>query len=80
MDPQEMKLPELEQSAITSNVLLRREWVMDPPPWIMQRLPEDLVVNIYRIKMEGIAEIAELESQMKVVEAKVYRGIAEVIG
>ena len=40
------------------------EWVLDPPPWIIQYLDKDNLMKIYRIKLEGLAKIKEIESRV----------------
>lgn len=77
MNPEKMKLPEMEKSVFASNVFLRREWVEDPPPWIVSRLRDDLVVDIYRIKMNHLAELAKIEVQIKEIESKMFSEIAK---
>ncbi len=77
MNHREMKLPELESSVFASNVFLHREWVMDPPPWIVQKLRPVLLENIYRIKMKHLAELSKIEVQIKEVEARMFSEIAK---
>jgi hypothetical protein len=79
MNAEEMKLPEMEKSVFGSNVFLRKEWVMDPPSWIVSRLRDDLIVNIYRIKMNHLAELAKLEAHIKEIESKMFSEIAASI-
>ncbi len=79
MKPEEMKLPELEKSVLTSTLFLRREWVMDPPPWIVSRLRDDLLVTVYGIKMKHLAELAKIEVQIKEVESRMFSEIAKAM-
>ena len=76
MDPKEMKLTELENLSIVSAPFLRREWVIDPA---QLRLPDDVIKNVTKIKLRGLAEVAQFESQIKAVEAKVFAELAEVL-
>ena len=73
MRPEEMKLPEVGKSWLSTEPF-RREWVMDPPPWI--RLPDDLVVDIYRIKMNYLVQLTKIEMQIKELEGKMFGEIA----
>jgi len=79
MNPEEMKLPELEKSVFASKVFLRKEWVMDPPPWIVSRLRDDLIVDIYRIKMKHLAELAKIEVQILELESRMFNEIAKAM-
>ena len=75
MNPEDMKVSnygDLEFSALKHIPIA---WVIDPP-WILRRLDEDLVAKIIQIKLEGHAEIMELESKITARLAKVYKGIA----
>jgi hypothetical protein len=79
MDSKEMRLPQLDEPVLMSNAVLRREWVMDPPPWIVQKLRPSVVEGIYRVKMKRLAEVAKIEIQMKEIEAKMYGDIAKLM-
>jgi hypothetical protein len=76
---EKMQLPQLEPAAFTAGLLLQKEWYMDPPPMIMQALPEDILFGIHRIRLQGLAEIADLQSKMKAVEARVLAEVAEAM-
>ena len=76
---EKMRLPQLESSAFTAGLLLQREWYMDPPPFIVQELPDDILFQIHRIRLQGLAEISDLQSKMKAIEARVLREVAEVM-
>lgn len=77
--PEKMHLPQLEPAAFTAGLLLQREWYMDPPPFIVRELPDDVLFKIHRARLQGLAEIAELQSKMKEIEARVLREVAEVM-
>ena len=70
----ELTLPEMGQ------VFLHKEWVMDPPSWILHLLKEDTIQQIYRIKVARLAELARLEVQAMQVQADMYEDIAKVLG
>jgi len=74
MNPEKLELPHVESSAITVSAYLRREWRIDPP---YLRLPEDIYWEVFRIRLQGLAEVAGFESQIKAVEARVFSEIAE---
>ena len=79
MNPEGFQLPEYDPSAFSLKKVYLKEWSIDPPPWIIRRLTDELVVEMLKIKMEGLAEIAEIESQKLAVEAKVFRSIAKMM-
>ncbi|HSG27358.1 MAG TPA: hypothetical protein VLA34_02670 [Candidatus Krumholzibacterium sp.] len=58
---------------------IRLEWVMDPPPFIIDKLSDEVMTEVFQAKMEGLARIAKLEAQMKEVEAEVFQKIAKTI-
>lgn len=70
----ELTLPEMGQ------VFLKKEWVMDPPPWIAIKLPDEVVQQIYAIKVRHLAEIAELGVRSKQIEAGMFNEIAKLFG
>ncbi len=70
----DLTLPEMGQ------VFLQKEWVMDPPPWIVPLLQEDVIQQIYRIKMKRLAELARLEVQAMQVKVAMLDDIAKVLG
>jgi hypothetical protein len=62
------------------SAFLSREWVMDPPPWIAVKLDERILVDIYRIKLDALAKVADLEIQAKKIEQDMYHQIARTLG
>ena len=78
MDPEDMALTELPPEA-QSIPMYHLEWVMDPQPFILRRLPEDLVQNIYRVKMQHLARAAELEARLVTVRGEMYQEIAKIM-
>lgn len=48
------------------------EWFIDPPPWIISVLDERILKLIYQTKLEGLAEIAE-------IEGKTFRRMSELM-
>lgn len=62
------------------SVFLSKEWVMDPPPWIAVKLEEHILKDIYRVKAEALAKVAELEAQAKQAEQRMYQQIAKIMG
>ena len=82
MEPDEMKLAEMEKSIYAfdpSKYGIRREWVMDPPPFITRKLPDDILFGIYRIKIQHLAKVSELVSQINQVEASMQNEVAELM-
>jgi len=67
-----MRLPEVENTAFVTGKYLKREWVMDPPPFVLERLPDIVMVDIYKVKLKHLADIAQ-------VEANMLREVAELL-
>jgi hypothetical protein len=65
-----LKLPDMERAEYLSSAFLRKEWVMDPPPFIWERLKDEVLINILKAKMKYLAEIARLEARAKEIESK----------
>ena len=77
-----MKLADMEKEiyAVDPNrVSIRREWVMDPPPFILRRLPDDIVFGMYRVKLGHLAKISELAGEINRVESNMYNEVAEMM-
>lgn len=79
MNTEGFQLPEYDPSTYSVRRVYLKEWVTDPPPWIIGRIPDELVSEMLRIKMEGLAEIAQIESQKLAIEEKVFRSIAKIL-
>ena len=80
MSPNGLELTELPAEAISHlNLKYHLEWVMDPPPFILKRFPEELIQNIYRVKMRHLANVAELEARLVQARGEMYAEIAKVI-
>jgi glycerol-3-phosphate dehydrogenase len=83
MGPEEMKLAEMEKAIYEidpSKYSIRKEWVMDPPPFIIRRLPDDILFEIYKTKIQHLAKVSELMSQINQVEAEMQNSVAELMG
>lgn len=78
MSPDNLELTELAPDAY-SYLKYHLEWVMDPPPFILKRFPDDLIQNIYRVKMKHLAKVAELEAALVKARGEMFADIAEVI-
>jgi hypothetical protein len=63
-----------------AEVFLEKEWVMDPPNWVASVLDDRILVDIYRVKVEALAELAELQIRQKKIEHDMYRKMAEMLG
>jgi hypothetical protein len=79
MNVEDMKLQESEKSVFASSLSLRKEWYMDPPPWIISRLDERILVDIYKIKMTHLAELVKIEIKIKELESRMFSEIAKTI-
>lgn len=64
MGTENMKLPEVEKAMFATSRFLHKEWVMDPPPFILERLPDILNVDIYKVKLKYMAQMAMAEANM----------------
>lgn len=62
-----------------AEVFLSKEWVMDSAPLRMARLDPEIIQAILRTKVESLARVAELESQVKLVELDMFNKIAEIL-
>lgn len=78
-----MKLMEADKAIYASDagrLAIRREWVMDPPPFIARKLSDDILINIYQTKLRYLAKVSELVSQINNVEAEMQLEVAEIVG
>jgi len=78
MDPEEMALTELAPEAHTT-LMYHLEWMMDPPPFILKRFPDDLIREIYRVKMQHLARAAELEAEIVKVRGAMFAEVGKII-
>ncbi len=79
MGPEDMKLADMEKAiyAVDPNkVGIMKEWIMDPPPFILRRLPDDIVFGMYRVKLEHLAKISDLAGEINRVESNMYNEVA----
>jgi len=91
MGPEKMKLSDMEKRIYDLEKRLERintgihpkhqlrldkmqAWVMDPPPF-MGRLSDEKFNEVCRIRLEGLAEISELDSKASKIEADIFRKI-----
>jgi hypothetical protein len=80
MGPEEIKLPQVHASSFLTAAQFHKEWVIDPPPFLLRCLSEDQVKAIYKVKLEGLAQIARLEIQMKEIEATTFEKVGKLLG
>lgn len=83
MGPEEMKLAEMEKAIYEidpSKYSIKKEWVMDPPPFMIGRIPDDILIEIYKTKIQHLAKVSELKSQINRVEAEMHNNVAELMG
>ncbi len=78
MSPEDMRLTELAPAA-QAYIKYHLEWVMDPPPFILDHFPDDLIQNIYRVKMQHLAKVAGLEADLIKARGAMFEDIAKVI-
>lgn len=85
MDTKKVKLPNSE-SVFTVDLALAeilrhpsKAWVIDPVPWIRDKLSPDVLVKIEATKMGHLSELAKIEAKTKEVEAKMYSDMATLL-
>ncbi len=78
MSPNPMTLPDLPQP-LSAQLRFHPEWVMDPPWVFLEKFDEELVREIFRIKMQHLAKAAQLEAQIVETRGAMYNEIAEVL-
>ena len=80
MGNEEMKLPDAKQVEFLSSTFLRKEWVMDPPPFVWWKIKDDILVNVLQTKIKYLAKFSKLEAQAKELEGQMYEEIAKQMG
>ena len=78
MSPNTMTLPEFPNQS-PRELQFHPEWVMDPPWIFLHRFDEDLVKEIYRVKMTHLARVAQLEAKIVEIRGAMFNEIAEVM-
>ena len=80
MGNEEVRLPDAKQVEFLSSTFLRKEWVMDPPPFVWWKMRDDVLVNVLQTKMKYLAKFSKLEAQAKEIEGQMYEEIAQQMG
>jgi len=80
MGNEEMKLPDSKQAEFLSSAFYRKEWVMDPPPFVWWKIREDILISVLQTKMKYLAKLSKLEAQAKEIEGEMYAEIAQNMG
>jgi len=80
MGNEEIRLPDAKQVEFLSSAFLRKEWVMDPPPFVWWKIRDDVLVNVLQTKMKYLAKFSKLEAQAKEIEGQMYEEIAQQMG
>ena len=78
MDPENMVLSELDPKALTT-VKLHHEWHMDPPPFILRRFSDELVKEIYSIKVKYLAQVAKIDVRMAEIRGSMLEEIGKTM-
>ncbi len=74
--PGEMKLPEGGEF-LTSQFL---KWFRGgDPPYLLNSLSADAVVNIAKIRLQYLADLTRIEIQAKELEGKMFQDVAQAI-
>ena len=81
METDEMKLADMEKAASATDYRFKfqKEWAMDPPPFILRKLPDDVIINIHRTKLNHLAKVSEMVSQINKIEAAVLNEISQMM-
>lgn len=78
MSARQMRLPEVPSSTFTTVARLPQEWVTDAP-WISSELLSQLtkaqLTAIYKVKAEGLAKVAALQSQIDQAYSETFEKI-----
>ena len=80
MGNEEMKLPDSKQVEFLSSAFYRKEWVMDPPPFVWWKIREDILLSVLQTKMKYLAKLSKLEAQAKEIEGQMFEEIAQNMG
>ena len=80
MGNEEIKLPDSKQVEFLSSAFYRKEWVMDPPPFVWWKIREDIILSVLQTKMKYLAKLSKLEAQAKVIEGQMFEEIAQNLG
>lgn len=81
MGTDEMKLVDMEKAAtaIDTRFIIQKEWAMDPPPFMIKRLPDHVVIDMHRAKLSHLAKVSNLMSQVHQVEMEMFNEVAEIM-
>jgi hypothetical protein len=80
MGNEEIKLPDSKQVEFLSSAFYRKEWVMDPPPFVWWKIREDILLSVLQTKMKYLAKLSKLEAQAKEIEGQMFEEIAQNMG
>lgn len=80
MGNEEIKLPDSKQVEFLSSAFYRKEWVMDPPPFVWWKIREDVLLSVLQTKMKYLAKLSKLEAQAKEIEGQMFEEIAQNMG
>lgn len=80
MGNEEIKLPNSKQVEFLSSAFYRKEWVMDPPPFVWWKIREDILLSVLQTKMKYLAKLSKLEAQAKEIEGQMFEEIAQNMG
>jgi len=80
MGNEEIKLPDSKQVEFLSSAFYRKEWVMDPPPFVWWKIKEDILLSVLQTKMKYLAKLSKLEAQAKEIEGQMFEEIAQNMG
>ena len=80
MGNEEIRLPDSKQVEFLSSAFYRKEWVMDPPPFVWWKIREDILISVLQTKMKYLGKLSKLEAQAKEIEGQMYEEIAKNMG
>ena len=79
MKKEKLNLPKSEHFFQERPEYMVKDWIMDPSPFFLERFPDEVVTEIYAIRMKAFAEILEVNSKVMEINANMCRKIAEAV-
>ncbi|MEN8193343.1 MAG: hypothetical protein ABFS12_11045 [Bacteroidota bacterium] len=75
----DLKLTELRESDLEHSLLLDKAYVMDPPPFVLRYLDELVIREMFKVKYNTLAKVAELKSQIIKEEAIMFNELSDIL-
>lgn len=78
MGTDNLQLTELTESQLLNHIKIHKEWVIDNA--ILRRFSDDIIKQIVGIRMNYLAQEANLAGQMLENQAAMFQNIAKLMG